>query len=85
MFFSAEVPDTCLLVEGELRKAFESLNRLGRTFFTANPKFDRERIGEVRQQLTHDYSEIDREFIWKVVHDEVPTILRLLSRAKVAR
>lgn len=85
VFFDAEVPDTCLLVGGELRKALESLNRLGPTFFTANPKFDRERIGEFRQQLTHDCSEIDRDSVWKVARNEAPTIIRLLTRAKVAR
>ena len=85
VFFDQDVPDTYLLVEGELRKAFESLNRLGRSFFTANPRFDRKRIGEIRQQLTHDYADLDRELVWKIVRDEVPAIVRLLTRARTSR
>lgn len=84
-FFDADVPDTYLLVEGELKKGFESLNRLGQSFFTANPKFDRERIGEIRQKLTHDYANLDQEFVWKIVRDEAPPIIHLLTRAKLPR
>jgi uncharacterized protein with HEPN domain len=73
-----------LLVEGELRKGFESLDRLGRSFFRSNPSFRRDRIGEIRQQLTHDYVEIDREFVWNVAHDEAPVLIRQLTRAKVS-
>lgn len=85
VFFDSEVPDTSLLVEGELRKAFESLNRLGASFYQVNPKFDRERVGEVRQQLTHEYADVEREFLWRVVRDEVPVLIRLLTRSKVRK
>lgn len=82
VFFDPEVPDTFLLVEGELRKAYESLNRLGQSFYALNPKLDRDRIGEVRQVLTHDYADVDRELVWKVAREEAPGIAHILARAK---
>jgi uncharacterized protein with HEPN domain len=84
-FFDAEVPDTYLLVEGELRMAYESLNRLGQSFCQANPRFDQNRIGEVRQRLTHDYSEVGRNFVWKVAEEDAPGLIHLLTRAKIPR
>lgn len=85
VFFDSAVPDTFLLVEGELRKAYESLNRLGRSFYRANPKLDRDRIGEIRQRLTHDYVDVDPGFIWKVATEEAPGVIHLLTRAKMPR
>lgn len=82
VFFDDDVPDTYLLVEAELRKAFESLNRLGANFFSANPRVDRERIGEIRQLLTHDYVDVERDVVWTFVQSDGPKILQRLLRAK---
>jgi uncharacterized protein with HEPN domain len=82
-FFNEKDPVLSVAVESELRKAFESLNRLGQPFWRANPSLPRDRIGEIRQILTHDYAEVDAELIWSVVTDEAPTLLRKLSRAKL--
>ncbi len=84
-FFADDNPDTYRLVEGELRKAFESLNRQGDSFFTANPRLDRARIAEVRQFLTHDYSDVDPPVIWRLVTEDAPRLLRLLARVKLPR
>ncbi len=84
-FFDEQNPDTRRLIEGEVRKAFESINRQGDSFYAANPPLDRSRIGEVRQLLTHDYAEIDPELLWRLVSDEVPRLLRRLSRAKLPK
>ena len=84
-FFDPEDPDTRRLVEGELRKAFESLNRLGDGFFHANPALDRERIGGVRQLLTHDYAEVEPGVLWRLVSEESPRLLRRLARATAPR
>jgi len=78
-------PDTRRLVEGELRKAFESLNRQGDAFFQANPVLDREWIGGVRQLLTHDYAEVDAGTLWKLVREDSPRLLRRLVRATVPK
>jgi uncharacterized protein with HEPN domain len=85
MFFDAEIPDTFLLVEGELRKAYESLNRLGRSFWTANPALPRDRIGEMRQLLTHEYVEVDRTIVWRMAHGEGGPLLRRLAKAKIPK
>jgi len=85
LFLDAEDPDTRRLIEGELRKAFESLNRQGDAFFHANPALDRERIGAVRQLLTHDYAEVDPEVLWKLVTEDAPRLLRRLVRARVPK
>jgi uncharacterized protein with HEPN domain len=83
VFFDEAVPDTSLLVEGELRKAYESLNRLGQSFWNANPGLPRDRVGEIRERLTHEYAEVNRDYLWGIVTDEVPALLRRLARAKV--
>jgi uncharacterized protein with HEPN domain len=82
-FFDKENPDTARLVEAELRKAYESLNRLGASFWTANPRMPRGRIGEIRQLLTHDYAGVDQQEIWSIVSREARPLLHLLMRAKV--
>jgi hypothetical protein len=85
VFFDDSNPDTLRLIEGELRKAFESLNRQGDAFFHSNPKLPRDRIGEIRQFLTHDYAELDSEEIWRLVTVEAPRLLRQLARAKIPK
>jgi uncharacterized protein with HEPN domain len=84
-FFDPSDQLISIAVESELRKAFESLNRLGQSFWTANPTLPRDRIGEIRQILTHDYAEVDAELIWSVVTDEATPLLRRLSRAKLPK
>lgn len=83
--FDASNPDTFLLVEGELRKGYESLNRLGQSFWLANPKIDRDRMGEVRKQLSHDYADVGREFVWLVARKEAPHLVRLLNRIRAPK
>jgi uncharacterized protein with HEPN domain len=85
VFFSASDPDSFLLTEAELRKGFESLNRMGAAFRAANPKVDWERVGEIRQELTHDYAALDREHVWTMATLDAPQILHRLSRAKLPR
>jgi len=85
LFLDSENPDTRRLTEGELRKAFESLNRLGDGFFHSNPTLDRDWIGGVRQLLTHDYVEVDPVALWKLVHEDAPRLLRRLVRATVSK
>lgn len=82
-FFDRENPDTQRLVEGEIRKAFESLNRQGDRFYHENPSLDRTRIGEVRQQLTHDYADVDTDLLWRLATVEAPLLLKRLARAKI--
>lgn len=83
IFFDTANPDTLRLVEAELRKAFESLNRQGDSFFHANPALDRARVAETRQVLTHDYSEVDAREIWRLATEDAPRLLRQLTRAKL--
>ena len=85
VFFDEATPDTYLLVEGELRKAFESLNRLGRSFWRVNPALSQARIGEIRQLLTHDYTDVDPAVVWGIVTKEAPPLLRRLATAKVPK
>jgi uncharacterized protein with HEPN domain len=84
-FFDPDNPDTSRLVEGELRKAYESLNRLGDSFYNSNPAMPRTRIGEIRQALTHDYSDVDSDELWRLVTEEAPRLLRRLTRTKVPK
>ena len=85
VFFEPDDPDTRRLVESELRKAFEALNRQASGFFLANPSLDRARIGEVRQLLTHDYADISPEELWRLVTEDAQRILRRLARAKIPK
>jgi uncharacterized protein with HEPN domain len=84
VFFDEENPDTHRLVEGELRKAYESLHRLGASFWNANPRLPRERVGDIRQLLTHDYAGVDLEEVWEIVSVEARPLLHGLMRAKPA-
>ncbi len=84
-FFDPDVPDTLRLVESELRKAYESLNRLGDSFYNTTRTLPRERIGEVRQSLTHDYAEVDPDELWRLVTEEAPRLLRRLTRIRAPR
>lgn len=84
VYFDERTPDTYLLVEGELRKAYEALNRLGQPFWKANPLVPRDRVGEIRQLLTHDYTDVDPAVVWGIVTREARPLLRRLARAKPA-
>ncbi len=84
-FFAEEDPVLSVAVEAELWKAFESNNRLGVSFWSANPPIKRYRIGEVRQLLTHDYTTASRQVVWDVATEEAPPLLRRLEKAKVPR
>ena len=83
-FFDEENPDTARLIEAELRKAYESLNRLGASFWNKNPRVPRDPIGKNRQLLTHDYAGIAREEIWRIVSEEARPLLHLLMKAKIS-
>jgi uncharacterized protein with HEPN domain len=85
VFLDSRNPDTRRLVESELRKAFESLNRQGDGFFHANPSLDRAWIGGVRQVLTHDYAEVDPGTLWRLIRDDAPRLLRRVVRATVPK
>lgn len=82
-FFDEKNPDTRRLVESELRKAYESLYRLGPSFWKANPSLPRDRVGQILQLLTHDYSEVGSEDVWRVATAEARPLLRRLARTKV--
>jgi uncharacterized protein with HEPN domain len=83
VFFDEGNPDTARLVEAELRKAYESLNRLGASFWSANPTLPRDRIGQTRQLLTHDYAGVELAEIWRIVSEDARSLLHLLMKAKV--
>lgn len=85
IYFDKASPDTYLLVESELRKAFESLNRLGQSFWRANPTLPRDQIGEIRQLLTHDYTDIDPVVVWGIATKEARSLLRRLTKAKLPK
>ena len=70
-------------MESELRKAFESLNRLSPEFFELNPGMGKHDIFETRQLLTHDHTEVDRETVWRIAKEQTPRLLPKLERAKL--
>jgi uncharacterized protein with HEPN domain len=84
VFFDPENPDTVRLIEGELRKAYESLSRQGDSFFAANPRLDRDEIGRIRQALTHDYATLSAPELWQLATVSAPRLLRVLSHARRA-
>jgi uncharacterized protein with HEPN domain len=83
VFFDEMDPDTSRLVEAELRKAYESINRLGDSFWNSNPRVPRDRIGKTRQLLTHDYAGIERDEVWRIVSEDARPLLHLLMKAKL--
>ncbi len=85
VYFDEGNLDTQRLVESELRKAFESLNRLGPSFWHANPTLPRDRVGEVRQLLTHDYAGVDAVEVWRIAIEEARPLLRRLVKSKVPK
>jgi uncharacterized protein with HEPN domain len=85
VFFDPENPDTSRLVESELRKAYEAMNRLGQPLFRANPSLPEDEIGRVRQLLTHDYGDVILEEVWRTVTEEAPKLLRQLTKVKIPK
>ncbi|MGB6500237.1 MAG: HepT-like ribonuclease domain-containing protein [Thermoplasmata archaeon] len=83
VFFDEAKRDTLIIVEAELRKAYESLNRLGPSIWNANSSLPRDRIGEIRRRLTHDYAGIDPEEIWRIASTEARPLLHLLMKVTV--
>jgi uncharacterized protein with HEPN domain len=84
-FFADQSPIVFVAVESELRKAYESLNKLGRSVRRANPGRPFDRIAEIRRVLTHDYAGVDREDVWKIVTQVAPSLLRQLAKTKLPK
>ena len=85
VFFDERNPDTSRLAKSELLKAYESMNRLGASFWSANPTVPRDRIGKTRQLLTHYYAGIDRKEIWRIGSRDPHPLLHLLMKAKIPK
>jgi uncharacterized protein with HEPN domain len=85
VFFDPENPDTSRLVESELRKAYEAVNRLGQPLFRANPSLPEDEISRVRQLLTHDYGDVILEEVWRTVSEKAPNLLRRLTKLKLPK
>jgi len=73
------------MTEVELRKAFESLNRLGDGYFHANPTLDIDWIEGDRQLLTQGHVDVDPGALWKLVQEDAPRLLRRVVRATVPK
>ncbi|MCI4326007.1 MAG: DUF86 domain-containing protein [Thermoplasmata archaeon] len=84
-FYSEHDPIVFVAVESELRKAFESLNKLGKSVRGANPTLPFDRIAETRQIFTHDYASVDRDDVWRLVTQEAPDLLRRLAKVKIPK
>ncbi|MCI4326406.1 MAG: DUF86 domain-containing protein [Thermoplasmata archaeon] len=84
-FFADKSPIVFVAVESELRKAYESLNKLGPTARRAHPTLPFDRMAEIRRVLTHDYAGVDREDVQKMVTQEAPSLLRQLSKLKLPK
>jgi uncharacterized protein with HEPN domain len=86
-FFDEANPDTRRLVESELRKAFESINRIGLSVWNANPALGgvRERVGAIRQLLTHDYAELDPAETWSIATRDARPLLHLLMKVEIPK
>ena len=82
-YFDEHDPDTRRLVESELRKAYESLNKLGPSVWKSNPRLPRDRVGQVRQLLTHDYAGVDADQVWNIATREARPLLHRLKSARV--
>jgi hypothetical protein len=83
--FDEQNLDTPRLVESEFRKAYESIHRLGPSFWYANSARPRSRVGEIRQLLTHDHAGVDAEEVGKLAIQEAGPLLRRLAKSRVPR
>jgi uncharacterized protein with HEPN domain len=70
-----------------LRKAFESINRIGLSVWNANPALGgvRERVSAIRQLLTHDYAGLDPAETWSIVTRDGRPLLHLLMKVKIPK
>jgi uncharacterized protein with HEPN domain len=60
----------------------ESATKIGKAFRRANPLVAWDDLDQLRNDLVHEYPEVKAEQVWKFVHDDLPSIVGRLRRAK---
>jgi uncharacterized protein with HEPN domain len=59
----------------------EEVKRLPKSFTSARASVEWTQIARMRDQLTHDYVDIDLELVWDALSQDVPTLRAALSNA----
>jgi uncharacterized protein with HEPN domain len=62
-----------------LQTLAESTRRLSDEVKASRPDMDWRKIGAFRNVLVHDYLGIDLATVWKIVHDDVPALKRVVQ------
>lgn len=57
----------------------EAAGQINRTSTEALPHIPWRKVTGMRHRLIHDYFDVDLEMVWKVVQDELPTLIQTLQ------
>ncbi|HEV2317109.1 MAG TPA: HepT-like ribonuclease domain-containing protein [Thermoplasmata archaeon] len=81
-FFDIRTPEFRDSVELRALHFVETGTRTGQSFRKANPSIPWDDIDQIRNDLVHEYPEVKAERVWKFVHDDLPSIVAKLKRAR---
>lgn len=57
----------------------EAANKLSESCRAGQPSVPWRKIVGMRNRLVHDYSAINYQIVWKIVHDELPDLIAVLE------
>jgi uncharacterized protein with HEPN domain len=57
----------------------EAAKRVSQEFRTGHPEIPWKKIAGLRDVVVHDYFHVDLKTVWKIVKEELPTLIRTLE------
>ncbi|MCY4096390.1 MAG: DUF86 domain-containing protein [Gammaproteobacteria bacterium] len=70
-------------IDSRMRKIAESTQRLSASLTSSEPNIPWVQISGFRNVMTHDYHEIDRDRLWKVIAQDLPALGEAVERMLV--
>jgi uncharacterized protein with HEPN domain len=57
----------------------EAVGRLPEELKSKYPQIEWQDIKDFRNLLAHEYFGVDREIVWKIIHDDLPVLLEVIN------
>ncbi|HEY6238596.1 MAG TPA: HepT-like ribonuclease domain-containing protein [Thermoplasmata archaeon] len=81
-FFDIRTPEFRDGAELRVLHFAETATKIGKPFRKANPLVPWADLDQLRNDLVHEYPEVKADQVWRFVHDDLPSIVGRLRRAK---
>ena len=81
-FFDIRSPEIRDAAELRVLHFTETATKVGKPFRNANPLVPWEDLDQLRNDLVHEYPEVNADKVWRFVSDDLPRLVTWLRRAR---